>query len=70
MFDTDLFIQCVQERPALWEKSAKDYSDKNKREKAWMEIGAVMYKDWSDLKSQEREKKGKTVFLFYFYFSN
>ena len=29
MFDVDLFIQCVQGKPALWEKSAPEYSDKN-----------------------------------------
>ena len=68
MFDTDLFIQCIQERPALWEKSAKDYSDKNKREKAWMKITAKMYNDWADLESQEREKKGKTVFILFSFF--
>ena len=29
MFDVDIFIQSVQERPALWEKSSKDYLDKH-----------------------------------------
>ena len=43
MFDVDLFIQCINTRPALWEKSAKKYSDKNCKEKSWIEIGEIMY---------------------------
>ena len=39
MFDVDLLIQCVQGKPALWEKSAPEYSDKNLKEKSWYEIG-------------------------------
>ncbi|XP_050706892.1 uncharacterized protein LOC126992277 [Eriocheir sinensis] len=61
MFDIDLFIQCVQERPALWEKSAKDYSDKNKKEKAWLEIGEIMYSDWHDLDLLGRDVKVKDM---------
>ena len=63
MFDVDLFIECIHERPSLWEKSCKDYSDKHKREKSWMEIGEVIYENYLDLEANEREKKGKFCFL-------
>ncbi|KAG0721019.1 hypothetical protein GWK47_047309 [Chionoecetes opilio] len=57
MFDVDLFIQCIQERPALWEKSAKEYSDKNCKEKSWDDIGEIVYEDWPDLESAGRDTK-------------
>ena len=66
MFDVNLFIQCVQERLALWEKSCKDYAYKHKKEKAWIEIGEIMYQDWEIAEIVEREKRGKTRILFLF----
>lgn len=59
MFDVDLFIECVHAKPALWEKSKKEYSDKNCREKAWVEIGETMYENWVELDSTERDEKGR-----------
>ena len=59
MFDTDLFIQCIHARPALWEKANEDYCDKNCREKAWFEIGAIMHEKWPHMESAERNEKGK-----------
>ncbi|XP_076034828.1 uncharacterized protein LOC143021305 [Oratosquilla oratoria] len=61
MFDVDLFIQCVQERPALWEKSAREYTDKIFKEKSWCEIGEIMYKEWLGLESSERDVKVKDM---------
>ena len=58
MWDIDLFIQCVNARPALWEKSAKEYSDKNCKEKSWSEIGGIMYEKWADMEAAERYEKG------------
>ena len=49
--DMDTFIQCVQERPALWEKCTKEYSSRNCKGKSWIEIGEIMYGDWLDLES-------------------
>ncbi|KAG8326915.1 hypothetical protein J6590_031266 [Homalodisca vitripennis] len=42
---TDKFIECVHGIPALWDKSAAEYSDKNIRDRAWIEIGIAMYED-------------------------
>ena len=66
MFDVDLFIQCINTRPALWEKSAKEYSDKNCKEKSWVEIVEIMYEKWLDMKSTERDEKGKIKYFCYF----
>ncbi|KAK0157061.1 hypothetical protein PV328_011945, partial [Microctonus aethiopoides] len=57
MFDTDKFITCIQEKPALWDKSAKEYSDKNAREKAWIEVGENFHEDWAELEAKEKEEK-------------
>ena len=69
MFDIDIFIQCVQDKPALWKKSVKEYADKNAREKSWHEIGEVMHEKWLDLEPAEREKKGKINDLYSVYLS-
>ena len=45
MFDVDLFIQCVREKPALWEKSAPEYTNKYIQEKSWYEIAEFMYEN-------------------------
>lgn len=58
MFNGDLFIQSIHERPALWKKNAKEYLDKNCKEKAWLEVGSIMYNDWLHLESTERREKG------------
>ena len=68
MFDTDIFIQCVQERPALWEKSSKDYFDKNKKEKAWLEIVEIVFeKNWLDMDTREKDMKGMFYSFFIYY---
>lgn len=59
MFDVDKFIQCIHEKPALWEKRSKEYSDKNCREKSWIEIGEIMFENWLDLELAERDVKGR-----------
>lgn len=59
MFDVDKFIESVQERPALWEKGSKEYSDKTIREKNWYEIGEIMCSDWIEMVNSERQEKGK-----------
>jgi hypothetical protein len=59
MFDVDKFIECIHERPALWEKHSKEYSDKNCRERSWIEIGETMYENWLEFELAERGEKGR-----------
>jgi hypothetical protein len=37
-FDMELFILEIQERPALWNSTLKEYSDKKLRKAMWEEI--------------------------------
>ncbi|XP_063234480.1 uncharacterized protein LOC134537693 [Bacillus rossius redtenbacheri] len=61
MFDMDKFIECIHGKPALWEKRAKEYFDKNCRERSWDEVGETMYETWLDLEPAEREEKVKEM---------
>lgn len=63
MFDTDKFIECVHGIPALWDKSAAEYSDKIIRDRAWIEIGIVMYEDWNCATLRERDDRGKSLYF-------
>ena len=64
MSDVDLFIQSIHERPSLWEKSCKEYSDKHKKEKSWMEIGEVLYENWLNLRQMRERKNVHFMFMF------
>lgn len=66
MFDIDKFIQLVEEKPALWEKSAKEYSDKNCRNQSWTEIGEMFFEDWPTLTAAERNGKGVYLIVFFY----
>ncbi|KAG8240492.1 hypothetical protein J6590_107430 [Homalodisca vitripennis] len=63
MFDTDKFIECVHGIPALWDKSGAEYSDKNIRDRAWIEIGIAMYEDWNCATLNERDDRGKSLYV-------
>lgn len=64
MFDTDKLISCVHDKEAIWDQSSKEYSNKINREKAWIEIGQIMYNDWANLEKKCQEEKGKSTNLF------
>ncbi|VVD04348.1 unnamed protein product [Leptidea sinapis] len=36
-FNTELFIDEIEKRPAIWDMTSSDYSDKNFRRRAWQE---------------------------------
>lgn len=76
MFDTDKFIQCVQDNFALWEKVCKEYSNRNNnnslllnvREKCWDMTGKEMYESWDEMSTAITQQKGnnKTIFLYFY----
>ncbi|XP_030750267.1 uncharacterized protein LOC115878052 [Sitophilus oryzae] len=57
MFDTDKFIQCVQEYSAIWEKASKEYSDRNEKEKSWRSVGEVMFDMWEAMAEAEKQEQ-------------
>ena len=49
MFDTDKFIQFIQEQPSLWEKGCAEYMNRNMREKSWLIVGENMFSSWQEI---------------------
>ncbi|XP_046687571.1 uncharacterized protein LOC124373221, partial [Homalodisca vitripennis] len=45
----------------LWDKSGAEYSDKNIRDRAWIEIGIAMYEDWNCATLNERDDRVKEM---------
>lgn len=37
-FDTEQFILCIKERPALWDMLSDDYSNKQIKQRMWEEV--------------------------------
>jgi hypothetical protein len=56
-FDTELFILEIEERPALWNSTSKEYSDKNVRKAMREEI--VQKFGGEELDVEEKKKFGK-----------
>lgn len=54
-------ICTVQNRPALYNKSLKEYADRNEKTKLWNEVCEVMIPNWSDCTPEERTIKGKKM---------
>lgn len=55
---TERFIQCVEMRPALYDKSLKEYSDRHVNKEKWAEVCQEMVENWSELTSKEKTIKG------------
>lgn len=59
MFDTEKFINEISLRPALWQMSSKEYSNRDLKCKLWIEIGQVMVYNWEQLSPEEKNKEGE-----------
>lgn len=66
--DTDKIIMCVQKKPELWDKSTKQYGEKNSREKACINVGGSFYQVCEQLHVNEREEKDKILFSYIYIF--
>uniref|UniRef100_A0A1B6FZ56 MADF domain-containing protein n=1 Tax=Cuerna arida TaxID=1464854 RepID=A0A1B6FZ56_9HEMI len=52
MFNVEKFIECMKNTPCLWDRRVEDYSQKQSRKEAWLQIGEMMYDDWADVKQR------------------
>ena len=48
-FDSELLIIEVEKRSPLYNKVLPDYSDKNVKEKLWIEVCEAIVPKWSEL---------------------
>lgn len=62
--DSELVINEVEKRPALFNKTLKDYSDANLKSKLWEEVCLnVLCTIWGQLSTEQKKQAGR--FLFY-----
>lgn len=59
MFDTEKFIFEIELRPAIYNVTLKEYSNKHIKAKCWNEVGETMYENWSSMTSEEKDEKDK-----------
>lgn len=60
-FDTELFIEEIESRPAIWNTYCSEYSNKNKKAGAWEEIGILFTKHFGEMDSAEKYQAGKVL---------
>lgn len=51
-------IEEVEQRPALYKKSLKEYSDANVKKKLWLEVCEAVVVDWNQLSAEDKTNKG------------
>nr|XP_014276018.1 uncharacterized protein LOC106680663 [Halyomorpha halys] len=54
VFDVEAFIDEVKQRPAIWDISYPDYTDKIKKQQAWKDICVVFRKDYDQLDKEAK----------------
>lgn len=60
-FDTELFIDEIEKRQAIWDMSSADYSNRNKKRSAWEEL-VIIFGENDD--SEEKKKNlGKAIYF-------
>ncbi|KAK9731030.1 Alcohol dehydrogenase transcription factor Myb/SANT-like [Popillia japonica] len=60
MFDTEKFINAVENRPALYNIKLKDYSNRGLKLKLW-EVALIMYSNWQELPVEKKNIIGKEL---------
>lgn len=51
-------IEEVEQRPAIYKKSLKEYSDANLKKKLWEEVCEAVVLGWNELNAEEKTNKG------------
>jgi len=59
VYDCEMLISEIEKRPALYDCSMKEYSDKNFKDRLWGEVCEAVVSGWSQLDDQEKREKGK-----------
>ena len=59
MFDTERFICEIELRPALYDVTSREYSNKSVKAKCWFDIGEAMFEDWHFMSPEQQDYKGR-----------
>jgi hypothetical protein len=65
VYDCEILISEIERRPALYDCSTKEYSDKSFKDRLWGEVCQAVVSDWSQLDGQEKRENVKQCFLIY-----
>lgn len=65
VFDTELFIQEIQNRPVLWDMSKREYSDRILKRKAWEEMCTLFIREFEIKTTREKNEKCKCKLLYF-----
>ncbi|CAG4969819.1 unnamed protein product [Parnassius apollo] len=55
--DVEHLIITVQERPPLWNKHSKEYSDRNLKTRLWQEVCENVIQNWAELSKQNKKTR-------------
>jgi hypothetical protein len=66
-FDTDLFSDEIETRPAIWDMASSDYSNKLSKKRAWEEF-VLIFSDSGDAEEEEKRKYWVSIFIFIYLF--
>lgn len=58
-FDNEKFISLVEPNSCLWDTSDKDYFDRNKKQRCWVEIAKEMCDNFEEMTSVQQNDYGK-----------
>ena len=61
--DTEKLILEVERRPPLYNKTLKEYSDRNLKDKLLYEVYESVDTNWSELAAEQKSEKGTLTFL-------
>lgn len=69
-YDVVTLIECVRDRPCLWDKSLENYKDRIERRTAWEEIFNVLDENYEEMTPEEKRIMGNGNRHFYHSFRN
>lgn len=64
-FNTELFIDEVEKRPAIWDMTSSDYSDRNLKRRAWEEL-VLIFCEGDDSEEKKKLLCEYIIYLFTF----
>ena len=59
VYDCGILISEIERRPALYDCTLKEYSDKGLKERLWGEVCEAVVSEWSQMDGPEKREKGK-----------
>ncbi|XP_045507477.1 uncharacterized protein LOC123703495 [Colias croceus] len=60
-YDVVQLIQCVRDRPCLWDKSLENYKDRVERRAAWEEVFGILDEGYNEMNREEKRLMGEHV---------